>query len=129
MVGLYFGCRTVVLRDIDSGVILRVIPEKGITNAFMVPVVIQFLLMTPGVEDADFSTLRALDYGASPITEAVLKQGLERFGCEFIKDYGLTETTGAITQIDGDAHDPAKQTQLLRSDSKPYQVVGMRIRH
>src|SRR3546814_1712851 len=43
MVGLYFGCRTVVLRDIDPGVILRVIPEKGVTNAFMVPVVIQFL--------------------------------------------------------------------------------------
>src|SRR3546814_9102111 len=91
MVGLYFGCRTVVLRDIDPGVILRVIPEKGITNAFMVPVVIQFLLMTPGVEDTDFATLRALVYGASPITAAVLKQGIERFGCEFIQVYGLTE--------------------------------------
>src|SRR3546814_1795523 len=70
MVGLYFGCRTVVLRDIDPGVLLRVIPEKGIHNAFMVPVVIQFMIMTPGVEDSDFSTLGALVYGASPRSEA-----------------------------------------------------------
>src|SRR3546814_18464669 len=28
MVGLYFGCRTVVLRDIDPAQILRVIPAK-----------------------------------------------------------------------------------------------------
>ena len=48
----------------------RAIPEYGITNAFIVPAVIQFLLMTPGVESTDFSTLRALVYGASPITDA-----------------------------------------------------------
>ena len=41
----------------------------------MVPAVIQFLLMTPGVESTDFSTLRALVYGASPITDTVLVQG------------------------------------------------------
>ena len=60
MVGLYYGCRTIILRDVDPSVILKVIPEFGITNAFMVPAVIQFLLMTPGVEDTDFSSLRAL---------------------------------------------------------------------
>ena len=101
-----FGCQTVVLRDIDPAEILRVIPEHGITNAFMVPAVIQFLLMTPGVESTDFSTLRALVYGASPITDAVLVKGMETFGCEFIQVYGLTETTGAITQLDGVDHDP-----------------------
>ena len=127
MVGLYFGCRTVVLRDIDPAQILRVIPEKRITNAFMVPVVIQFLLMTPGVEDVDFSSLRAIVYGASPITEAVLTQGIERFGCEFIQVYGLTETTGAIVQLDGVDHDPVHRPRLLRSCGKPYPWVEIRV--
>ncbi|HLT15942.1 MAG TPA: long-chain-fatty-acid--CoA ligase [Acidimicrobiales bacterium] len=127
LVGLYFGCRTVVLRDIDPAEILRVIPEKGITNAFMVPAVIQFLLMTPGVESTDFSTLRAIVYGASPITEEVLRQGLETFGCEFIQVYGLTETTGAITQLDGVDHDPVSKPKLLRSAGKPYPWVEMRV--
>ncbi|HUS62628.1 MAG TPA: long-chain-fatty-acid--CoA ligase, partial [Acidimicrobiales bacterium] len=127
MIGLINGCRTVVLRDVDPAAILRLIPEKGITNAFMVPAVIQFLLMTPGVDDVDFSTLRALVYGASPITEAVLTQGMERFRCEFIQVYGLTETTGAITQLDGADHDPVNRPRLLRSCGRPYPWVELRI--
>ena len=116
-----------MLRDVDPAAILRLIPEHGITNAFMVPAVIQFLLMTPGVETTDFSTLRALVYGASPITDDVLIKGMERFGCEFIQVYGLTETTGAITQLDGVDHDPENRPALLRSCGKPYPWVEMRI--
>ena len=103
------------------------IPEFGITNAFMVPAVIQFLLITPGVETTDFSTLRALVYGASPITDTVLVKGMETFGCEFIQVYGLTETTGAITQLDGVDHDPVGRPELLRSCGKPYPWVEVRI--
>jgi long-chain acyl-CoA synthetase len=127
MVGLINGCRTVLLRDVDPARILQVIPEFGVTNAFMVPAVIQFLLMTPGVESCDFSTLRALVYGASPITDKVLVQGIKTFGCEFIQVYGLTETTGAITQLDGVDHDPDNRPQLLRSCGKPYPWIEIRI--
>ncbi len=127
MVGLYFGCKNVVMRDIDPAAILKAIPEHRITNAFMVPVVIQFLLMTPGVEETDFSSLRALVYGASPITDDVLVKGIERFGCEFIQVYGLTETTGAITQLDGVDHDPEKRPELLRSCGRPYPWVELRV--
>ena len=103
MVGLCHGCRTVVLRDVDPVRILEVIPELGVTNAFMVPAVIQFLLLTPGVETTDFSSLRALVYGASPIADKVLVHGMATMGCEFIQVYGLTETTGAITRNNPDA--------------------------
>jgi long-chain acyl-CoA synthetase len=117
----------VVLRDIDPARILEVIPEFGVTNAFMVPAVIQFLLLTPGVESTDFSSLRTLVYGASPITDKVLVKGIETFGCEFIQVYGLTETTGAITQLDGADHDPENRPQLLRSCGRPYPWVEMRV--
>ncbi|HXH57500.1 long-chain-fatty-acid--CoA ligase [Iamia sp.] len=127
MVGLYFGCRTVVMRDIDPPAILRAIPEFGITNAFMVPVVIQFLLITPGVDETDFSSLKTLVYGASPITDDVLVKGIETFGCEFIQVYGLTETTGAITQLDGVDHDPEGRPHLLRSCGRPYPWVELRV--
>jgi long-chain acyl-CoA synthetase len=127
MVGMYHGAQTVLLRDVDPARILEVIPEFGITNAFMVPAVIQFLLMTPGVDQTDFSTLRAIAYGASPITDAVLTKGMATFGCEFIQLYGLTETTGAITQLDGADHDPVNRPSLLRSCGKPYPWVEVRI--
>ncbi|MBV8951316.1 MAG: long-chain-fatty-acid--CoA ligase [Actinobacteria bacterium] len=127
MVGLSQGCRTVVLRDVDPTELLRVIPAHGVTNAFMVPAVIQFLLMTPGVESTDFSSLRALVYGASPIADTVLVRAIETFGCELIQVYGLTETTGAITQLDGVDHDPVGKPRLLRSCGKPYPWVEVRI--
>src|SRR4026207_314774 len=70
LVGLFHGCQTIVLRDVDPARILQVIPEFSVTNALFVPAVIQFLLLTPGVTETDFSTLRAIVYGASPITDA-----------------------------------------------------------
>jgi len=123
MVGLFHGCRTVLLRDVDPALILEVIPEFSVSNALFVPAVIQFLLITPGVETTDFSSLRAIVYGASPITERVLAQAIETFRCEFIQVYGLTETTGAICQLDGADHRP----ELLRSCGKPYPWVEIRI--
>src|SRR5262249_12053246 len=105
----------------------ELIPEFGVTNAFIVPAVIQFLVNWPGVNDVDFTTLRAIVYGASPITDAVLTRGMEVFGCEFIQVYGLTETTGAITQLDNEFHDPVDRPHLLRSCGKPYPWVEVRI--
>jgi long-chain acyl-CoA synthetase len=83
------------------------------------------MLGTPGVEDADFSSVRAIVYGASPITDDVLTRGLQRFECEFLQVYGMTETTGSITQLDD--HDPAGRPELLRSCGKPYPWVELRI--
>jgi long-chain acyl-CoA synthetase len=85
--------------------------------------VIQMLLASPG--NTDFSSVRAIVYGASPITDDVLVKGLERFGCEFLQVYGLTETTGSITQLDD--HDPVQRPGLLRSCGKPYPWVEVRI--
>ncbi len=91
------------------------------------PAVIQFMLQIPGVADADLSSLHAIVYGASPITDAVLTKAMEVFGCAFIQVYGLTETTGAITQLDAEDHDPAGRPELLRSCGKPFPWVEVRI--
>ena len=125
--GLFFGCRTVVLSDVVPTEILEVISNEKITHAFMVPAVIQFLLMTPGVEKADFSSLRKLVYGASPISASVLEQAIKAMGCDFVQVYGLTETTGAITQLDPQDHDPTGRPELLRSCGRPYPWVEMRV--
>jgi long-chain acyl-CoA synthetase len=126
-VGLYLGCSNVLMRDVDPSAILEAIPRQGITNAFLVPAVIQFLLATHGVDDTDFSTLRAIVYGASPIADDVLVHAMKRFGCEFIQVYGMTETTGAVTQLEGVDHDPKNRPDLLRSCGKPYPWVEVRI--
>jgi long-chain acyl-CoA synthetase len=50
------------------------------------------------------------------------------FRCPFIQVYGLTETTGAITQLDAGDHDPeGPRARLLRSAGRPYPWVEVRI--
>ena len=88
------------------------------------PAVIQFLLLTPGVDETDFCTLRAILYGASPITDSRLSKAMETFGCEFIQVYGLTETTGAITQLDPEFHDPVDRPDLAALVRQALRVGG-----
>ncbi len=128
MVGLAYGCRTVVLRDVDVGKILEAV-RGGVTHAFMVPAVIQFLLESPGLTRQDFASLRTLVYGASPISDAVLTKALDLIGCDLIQVYGLTETTGAVTQLQSWEHDPVRRPDLLRSCGRPYPWVEVRIVH
>lgn len=125
LVGLYEGATTVVLRDVDPVAILDSIARHRITNLLLVPAVIQMMLAAPSVEDAEFSSVRAIVYGASPITDDVLIRGLERFKCEFLQVYGMTETTGSVTQLD--EHDPIGRPHLLRSCGKPFPWVEVRI--
>ena len=120
LMGLYYGSGSVMLREVNLELILDLIPAFGITHAFFVPAVLQFMLALPKCQGTDFSTLRNISYGASPITEAVLVQGMEVFGCDFIQLYGLTETTGAITWLAPEDHDPGgPRAHLLRSCGRP----------
>ena len=50
----------------------------------------------PGADKADYSSLENVVYGASPISDDVLRASIAKFGCAFLQAYGLTETTGGI---------------------------------
>jgi long-chain acyl-CoA synthetase len=128
VVGLFNGGTNILMRDVDPAAILDIIPQRGITNALLVPAVIQFLLMMPNLESTDFSTMRSVIYGASPITEEVLVGGMNAFGCDFCQVYGLTETTGGVTQLDMEDHDPGgPRAHLLRSAGKAIPGTSIRI--
>ena len=120
VLGTYWGARTVLLREPDLMTILRAIPEQHITHTIFVPAVLQFLLALPAIRETNLSSMQSLTYGASPITESVLVDGIKTFGCEFTQAYGLTETTGAICLLLAEDHNPGgPRAHLLRSCGKP----------
>ena len=128
MAGQYVGAATVVLRDLDPAALVGLIPQLRITHGFVVPAVLQFMLMVPGVADADFSSLKVLVYGASPISEEVLAKSVTTFGCKFWQAYGLTETTGAVVNLAPEDHDVAGSNRhRLRSCGLPGPGVEVRI--
>ena len=56
----------------------------------------------------DFSSLNFVLYGASPIADDTILKAKEIMQCDLYQVYGLTETTGAITIMMPEDHDPKK---------------------
>jgi long-chain acyl-CoA synthetase len=128
LVGMGVGGHTILAREFVPGDILDGLERHGITNALFVPAMLQFLAATPGAAERDYRALRSIVYGASPITNEVLVRAMRTFRCPFIQVYGLTETTGAITQLPASDHAvEGPKARLLRSAGKPFPWVALRI--
>ncbi len=118
VLGMAQGAKTVILREIDPTVILDLISTQKIAHAFWVPAVILMLTQQPNVRDVDWSSLKQVFYGASPIAESLLVEATEIMDARFTQLYGLTETIGAGTFLPPEAHDPA--WGKLRSCGVPW---------
>lgn len=126
-VGLARGATNILVPMIDPAALLDTIETARVTNAFLVPAVLQMLCAVPGADNRDFSSLRSIAYGASPITTAVLTRSLEVFGAPLFQVYGLTETTGAITELRSEDHDPGgPRAHLMRSAGRAYPWVELK---
>jgi long-chain acyl-CoA synthetase len=126
--GLWNGASTILVREFAAEAVLDVLERERVTNAVFVPTMLQMLATVPGAAQRDYSALRSIAYGASPITTPVLKAALRTFRCALFGIYGLTETTGAAVQLDAADHDPdGPREHLLRSVGRPYPWVELRI--
>lgn len=125
LLGLLQGVREIITREVNPAEILRLIPEQGVNYAFLAPTIINMLLQTPGIDEADFSRLERIFYGASPISEAVLRKAQAVFGADFTQLYGLTETIGGATYLPPEDH--AEHRDKLRSCGKPWPGYDVRV--
>jgi acyl-CoA synthetase (AMP-forming)/AMP-acid ligase II len=121
----FAGAELVITREANPPEILELIETRGITHAFFVPALINFLLQQPKCAKMDFSRLDTVLYGASPIPEDLLRRAIETFGCRFVQAYGLTETTGAVVLLPPEDHVPGNPR--LRACGLPIFGVEIRI--
>lgn len=128
LAGMSRGGHSVIVREVDPAGILALVERHRITETFVVPAVLMFMVAMPELASTDVSSLRTVFYGASPISEDVLVRSMHAFGCDFAQVYGLTETTGAITSLLPEDHDPeGPRSRLLRSAGRPFDHVELRI--
>jgi long-chain acyl-CoA synthetase len=126
--GLWHGATTILVRDFEPVAVLDVLERRRVTNAVLVPTMLQMLTAVPGAADRDYQELRSIAYGAAPITTPVLKATLRTFGCGLVGLYGLTESTGGVVALEPEDHDPGgPREHLLRSAGRPYPWVELRI--
>ena len=126
--GLWNGATTVLVREFDAAAVLDILELQRVTNTVLVPTMLQLLAAVPGAAERDYSALRCIAYGASPITTPVLRAALRTFRAPLFGIYGLTETTGGITQLEPADHDPdGPRRHLLQSAGRPFPWVALRI--
>jgi acyl-CoA synthetase (AMP-forming)/AMP-acid ligase II len=125
LLGLYHGARGVVAREFDPTKVLDFIEHEKITKIFMVPAAMQFVVRQPRARSVDFSRLKHILYGASPIPAALLKECIEVFGCGFVQLYGMTETTGTIVALAPEDH--VEGLDRMRSAGKALPGVELAI--
>jgi fatty-acyl-CoA synthase len=125
VLGLYHGARGVIAREFDPTKVLDFFEKSGITKLFMVPAAMQFVVRQPRAREVDFSKLKYMLYGASPIPAALLKECIEVFKCGFVQMYGMTETTGTIVALPPEDH--VEGLDRMRSAGKALPGVELAI--
>ena len=125
LAGMVTGAKNIIIPEVDPTLILKLIEQEKIQHALFVPAVILFLVQHPEAPNTDFSSLKTIIYGASPITDDTLIKAMELMKCDFWQVYGLTETNGAITFLFPEDHDVSRGK--LRSCGKAGKDVGLRV--
>jgi len=103
--------------------VLEAIAKHGVTDALLVPTMIQMLVDAPGIAGADLSSLQKLVYGGSPISEGVLDRVRRVLpGVRLCQAYGMTELSPVATLLGEEEH---KDPVLRRSAGRaaPHALV------
>ncbi len=120
------GTNAIVLPEYDPTKALDLIANYNISKIFLVPAAIQILLNHPRVNEVDFSRLKYITYGASPIPLELMREAMRVIGCGFVQMYGMTETSGTIVALDPEDHVP-EGSPKMRSVGRPLAGVEIKV--
>jgi long-chain acyl-CoA synthetase len=124
LAGLHSGARTIIAGSAAPTELIVAFRAERVTHSFLVPTMIERVCALAG--DAHFPDLQAIVYGAAPIDPRTRRAAADVFGCRLLHVYGLSETTGAITQLDSESVDP--MSPRAGSVGQPYPWVEVSIR-
>ena len=97
MCAMYAGARNVI-HQFNLNEILGLIESEKVTISNWVPTMAAFILARPDVDKYDLSSLRAIIFGAAPLTSALQQDVKKRICPNIYEFYGLQET-GILVNI------------------------------
>ena len=115
----------VLLPRFDAGEVLRLVEAHGVTRLFLVPTMVQALLASPALDGADLSSLRQISIGGAPTPPSLLAEAEDRFGCECICGYGMTESSPTLTRS---LDKPGEPKSRARRVTTGLPILGVDVR-
>lgn len=125
---LHTGGAIVAQNEVAGGDIISAVERFEVTSMVVAPVMIQGICAHPTARTADLSSLKLVSYGASPITSTLLREFLDLLPhTNIVQIYGMTETWGTITLLDGAAHHDDEHPERLQSAGRPIPHLTMKL--
>jgi acyl-CoA synthetase (AMP-forming)/AMP-acid ligase II len=118
------GSRLLSTDQFRPAQVVDLFERERVTRTSLAPAMIQMCLEVPGVAERDFSAMKLITYGGSPISETVLKRAREVFRCGFAQGYGMTETSGPLTMLSPEDH---RDDSRLISCGQPLPGIEVRV--
>jgi long-chain acyl-CoA synthetase len=124
------GGRTVVFPAFDPGTFCDAVPRYGVTHSILVPTMIRMVLDHPAAATTDFSSLRGITCGGSPVSRDLLLAARPVLGDVFFPHYGMAETysCGLVLRPEDQCTDgPPERVARLGSAGRPNVLMEVRV--
>ena len=121
VINVYLGITNVVLQEFNPEVMWGVFESERITNTLAVPSMLNFMLAVPDFQRHDYSSLRWIISGATPVPVTLIERYAEH-GIEIHQAYGLTESGGPACIIS-----PDDALQRIGSTGKAFFHTQVRV--
>ncbi|MDQ2637826.1 MAG: AMP-binding protein, partial [Actinomycetota bacterium] len=129
------GATIILMPNFTPAAVLDALETHSVAAFVAAPEMLQIILASPRVSQIDYSRLRFIYYGAAPMSQALLKQCFDTFGCRFTQIYGMTEHSiigllgpgdhgadKAERMLSAGARNPGMDTEILDTDGNPLPV-------
>jgi long-chain acyl-CoA synthetase len=123
------GAAHCFLAAFEPEAFLKAVEQRRVTDTVLVPTMINMLINHPAVERSDTSSLKRLNYGASPMPLDLLLRAKRKLSCDFAQGYGLSEASPLLTYLLPEDHtfeDDDRQYSPVKSAGRP--ILGCDVR-
>lgn len=118
------GATIVTLEGFKPSTVLEAIEKHRVTDIFLVPTAINFLLNDPAFGKHDISSLKRVIYTGAPMPTELLQKAIGALGNIFVQTYGSTEAM-IISMLAEEDH--AIDSKRITSVGKPVLDVKARV--
>jgi acyl-CoA synthetase (AMP-forming)/AMP-acid ligase II len=114
------GATQYLMRGFDAAALLDLVERERITRVFALPMMWRALVENPSIKQRDLSSVQKAAYAMAPMPDALLRQCLDVFGCEFYLAFGQTEMSPVTTFF-------RPEHQLSHAGAVGSQVINVQI--
>lgn len=124
------GLTQIFIPFFEPTAVIETIATKKVNHVLLVPTMVTIMLATPALADADFTSLKTIIYGASPMPEGTLIDAMEKMPTVgFIQAYGQSELSPLISILPAEYHVlEGPKAGKLRSAGRPGYCINVEIR-